>query len=149
VPKSSRSANPLNSARAYEELIYSLPDSFPSIQFSTLVLVHTSIDTARIEGDLHFANDVVLRALQFVDFREKTIRQYSYELYQRGEKIWWYDPWPHPQEKSLASTRPHHKHVGPGIKRNRVPAPGLSFERPNLPFLIREIEILLADSSLL
>jgi hypothetical protein len=45
-----------------------------------------------------------------------------------------------PNEPSLASTHPHHKHVPPNIKRNRIPAPGLSFVQPNLPFLIEEIE---------
>ena len=35
---------------------------------------------------------------------------------------------------------PHHKHVPPDIKHHRVPAPDLSFTRPNLPFLIKEIE---------
>jgi hypothetical protein len=121
-----------------------LPDAFPSIEFSTLTLVRTSADTARIEGDLHFPQETVLRVKQFVDFRERLIREYSYELYQRGEKVWWYDPWPHLHEKALASTHPHHKHIGPDIKHHRVPAPGLSFERPNLPALIREIENLLA-----
>ncbi len=38
------------------------------------------------------------------------------------------------------STHPHHKHVPPDIKHNRIPAPGLSFTQINLPFLIREIE---------
>lgn len=141
---SPRSANPLVSSDAYEEFIYSLPDVFPSIEFSTLVFVRTSIDTARIEGELHFSKDTILRVRQFVDFHDKLIRAYSYELYQRGSKVWWYDPWPHPREKSLASTHPHHKHVGQDIKHTRVPAPGISFERPNLPVLIREIESLLA-----
>jgi hypothetical protein len=37
-------------------------------------------------------------------------------------------------------THPHHKHVLPDIKHNRVPAPGISFEHPNLPTLIEAIE---------
>ncbi len=32
-----------------------------------------------------------------------------------------------------------YKHVPPNIKRNRIPAPGLSFAAPNLPFLIEEL----------
>jgi len=40
----------------------------------------------------------------------------------------------------LAGSHPHHKHVPPDIKHHRVPAPGLSFQVPNLPFLIREVE---------
>jgi hypothetical protein len=142
---SPRSANPLASSKAYEEFIYALPDSFPSIEFSTLVFVRTSIDTAQIEGELHFPTDTIQRVRQFVEFHDKLIRAYSYELYQRGKKIWWYDPWPHPQGKTLASTHPHHKHVGQDIKPTRVPAPGLSVGRPNLPVLIREIEELLSE----
>ena len=38
------------------------------------------------------------------------------------------------------STLPHHKHVPPDLKHHRVPAPHLSFDHPNLPFLIKEIE---------
>ena len=41
---------------------------------------------------------------------------------------------------SLADQFPHHKHIPPDIKHHRVPAPGLNFTEPNLPFLIREME---------
>jgi len=51
-----------------------------------------------------------------------------------------YDSQPHPADSALASTDPHHKHVPPDIKHHRVPAPGLSFNRPNLPLLVQEIE---------
>ena len=51
-----------------------------------------------------------------------------------------YDSQPHPDDFVLARTYPHHRHVPPNIKRNRIPAPGLSFTRPNLTFLIEEIE---------
>lgn len=46
----------------------------------------------------------------------------------------------HPDNLALASTHPHHKHVPPDIKHNRIPAPNLTFTAPNLPFLIEEIE---------
>ncbi len=47
-------------------------------------------------------------------------------------------------------THPHHKHIPPDIKHNRVPAPGLSFTQPNLPFLIEEIEReLLSDQTVI
>jgi len=68
------------------------------------------------------------------------IKSYSYEVYQNKEKKYWYDSWSHPQDKSLAVTDPHHKHILPDIKHNRIPAPELSFDRPNLPFLIEEIK---------
>jgi len=54
--------------------------------------------------------------------------------------LYWYDPQPHPDDPSLASTFPHHKHAPPQIRRNRTPAPGSSFEHPNLDFLVKEIE---------
>jgi hypothetical protein len=41
------------------------------------------------------------------------------------------------------TSHPHHKHVPPGVKHNRIPAPEMSFTRPNLPVLIRETEALL------
>ncbi len=48
-------------------------------------------------------------------------------------------------DPALQPTHPHHKHVPPDIRHDRIPAPGLSFAQPNLPFLINEIEALLAD----
>jgi hypothetical protein len=54
---------------------------------------------------------------------------------------------PHPHEPSLAATHPHHKHVQPNIKQNRIPAANMSFQQPNLPALIAEIEDLLAQQS--
>jgi predicted nucleic acid-binding protein len=44
------------------------------------------------------------------------------------------------------NTDPHHKHIPPDIKNHRLPAPELSFTRPNLPFLIQEIEQVLDRS---
>jgi hypothetical protein len=49
----------------------------------------------------------------------------------------------------LASTHPHHKHIPPDLKRNRIPAPDMSFEEPNLPTLIEEIEREIIPSFLL
>ncbi len=46
----------------------------------------------------------------------------------------------HPNDPTLASTHPHHKHIPPDIKYHRLPAPGLTFTAPNLPFLTGEIE---------
>jgi hypothetical protein len=68
------------------------------------------------------------------------ITSYGYEVYKEEERLYWYDDFPHPGDKSLAGTHPHHKHEPPDIKHNRIPAPDMSFERPNLPALVREIE---------
>lgn len=43
-------------------------------------------------------------------------------------------------EQLVYTLHPHHKHVPPDIKHHRIPAPGLSFDRPNIPRLIEEIE---------
>jgi hypothetical protein len=68
-------------------------------------------------------------------------------VYQGEERLYWYDDFPHPHDSALASTFPHHKHVPPDIKRNRTPAPALSFTSPNLLFLIREIEELMGQEN--
>ena len=96
-----------------------------------------------IEGQLTFDGGYVLSVWELLDLNARTIRSYSYELDRAGERVWWYDPTGHPEDASLAATHPHHKHVPPDIKHHRVPAPEISFTRPNLPFLIGEIEHLL------
>jgi hypothetical protein len=75
-----------------------------------------------------------------LDFEAGLITAYGYEVYQGEEKLYWYDDFPHPNDRTLAATFPHHKHIPPDIKHNRIPAPGLSFTQPNLPFLIGGIE---------
>jgi hypothetical protein len=64
---------------------------------------------------------------------------YCYEIWQADEKLYWYDSQPHPNEPSFQLNHSHHKHVQPNIKHNRIAAPSLSFNQPNLPFLIEEI----------
>jgi len=131
---------PLPDFQAYSTLIYSLPEHYASIQHSTLVLATIGRTLAKLEGQLTFTGNVVLDVWELVDFEMGRIRNYSYEIYRADEKIAWYDPFEHPHIPALASTYPHHKHVPPDIKRHRVPAPGISFEQPNLPALIEAIE---------
>ena len=126
--------------QTYGELIYSLQGNYPSIQRSTLVLATIGPTLAKLEGQLTFRRDVLLDVWELVDFEARRIRNYSYEVYRAGEKIAWYDPFEHPHLPELASTHPHHKHLPPDMKHHRVPAPGISFEQPNLPTLIEEIE---------
>ena len=71
--------------------------------------------------------------------------EYCRPSFPHKDKLYWYDSFPHPNDPGLASTDPHHKHVLPDIKRHRIPAPELSFTRPNLPFLTHEIEQLLGS----
>jgi len=57
--------------------------------------------------------------------------------------LYWYDSQPHPNDPTVQSTYPHHKHIPPNMKHDRIPAPEMSFNQPNLPMLIREIENLI------
>jgi hypothetical protein len=131
---------PLPDFKTYSEIVYSLQARYTSIQRSTLVLATIGATLAKLEGQITFTGDVVLDVWELVDFEARRIRNYSYEIYQAGEKIAWYDPFEHPRVPELASTYPHHKHILPDIKHHRVPAPEISFEQPNLPALIEKIE---------
>jgi hypothetical protein len=132
--------NPLASVADYETFIYGLPDAWPCIQMSTLVVVHTGPWTAVVKGEIHFKQGLVLRVLEVLDTHRRRIQRYGYELWQGTEELWWYDSWPHPNMPELASTQPHHNHIPPDIKQHRIPAPGLSFDAPNLALLIQEVE---------
>ena len=68
------------------------------------------------------------------------LTRYGYEVWHGDEKLYWYDSQPHPDDPTLATTFPHHKHIPPDIKHHRVTAPDHSFTDPNLPVLIAEIE---------
>ncbi len=87
-----------------------------------------------------FSNGIRLRIREELDFDAGLIASYGYEVYRGADRLFWYDDFPHPNDQNLASTFPHHKHVPPDIKHNRIPAPEMSFVRSNLAILIREIE---------
>ena len=139
-------SEPLRTIEDYELFLYSLSEQFPAIRRSTLVLARRGATLARVAGELSFDHGfrLVVRERLTYDRLPVVIDSYGYEIWCGEEKQYWYDSQPHPEELSLQSTHPHHKHVPPDMKRNRVPAPNMSFERPNLPELITEIEALLA-----
>ena len=125
----------------YEEFVYTLQQKYPSIVRSTLVIARRGSGVATLTGEVLLEDGHRLAVYEILtwDAGSLLIQRYSYEIWRGGEKLYWYDPQPHPNESSLESTHPHHKHVPPNIKHNRVPAPGLSFTEPNLPFLIEEL----------
>lgn len=100
--------------------------------------VHQTVGITR--GEVVFRSGHVLRVFEQIDFVAHLILKYSYELIYEGETQWWYDSMPHPNVPQLQSAHPHHQHVPPDIKHHRIPAPEMSFTRPNLPFLIEEVE---------
>lgn len=156
--------DPLSSPEAYQTFAYSLPDRYPTIQKSTLVYIALGRRFGRLEGMLFFHSGIALCVMELLNFELQSIAGYGYEVsqphldtnqadfpstnefckasYPQKDKLYWYDSFPHPHVPALAITHPHHKHVPPDIKHNRIPAPNISFTRPNLPFLIEEIAAL-------
>ncbi len=136
--------NPFRSAEDYELYVYSLIEKFTSIKRSTLTFIRLGSTLARVTGEIHFENDVRLVVRERVLYNRLPIVMdwYGYEVYRGEEKLYWYDSQPHPDNEELQSTHPHHKHIPPDIKHNRIPAANMSFVQPNLPALINEIETL-------
>jgi hypothetical protein len=140
--------NPFQSLREYEEYVYGLSHGSALIESSSLVVVRRGALRVIVHGELRLRGGYRLVIEEHLTLEHGPLRidRYGYEAYQGAEKRYWYDSQPHPHLPELAVTHPHHKHVPPDIKHNRIPAPGLSFTQPNLPFLIQEIEQLLQQA---
>ena len=141
--------NPFLSLRDYEIFVYTLPEQYAQIVVSsTLTVARRGRLFAELTGGLAFLNGYRLLIYKRLvwDTGSLRIEDYGYEVWIGAEQLYWYDSQPHPNDATLASTHPHHKHVPPDIKHHRIPAPGLSFTSPNLAFLIGEIETTLSSS---
>jgi len=140
-------SDPLRTPEDYELFIYTLKDQFPSIRHSTVTFVRKGTSLVRVNGELPFDCSIrlVVRGRLTFDCLPGSIDGYGYEVWQDKEKLYWYDPQPHPDDPSLQSNHPHHKHIPPNIKQNRIPAPKMSFNQANLPVLIQEIDALLKE----
>ena len=136
------SENPLKSIASYSRYVAELIDC-ANIEHSTVAIWSESPYTGIAEGDIFFSDGFRLRLREELDFEAGLITAYGYEVYRLGERLFWYDDFPHPNEKTLASTFPHHKHVPPDIKHNRIPADQMNFSKPNLSMLLREIHDLI------
>jgi hypothetical protein len=86
---------------------------------------------------------VSFEAWEELDFEVGRITSYGYEGYRGSERLYGYDDFPHPNDPTLISTVPHHRHVPPDIKHNRIPVLKIRFTRPDPGVVIREIEKLL------
>ena len=129
----------LNSLTDYSRFVTELFHR-PTVVSSTVTVWSDSPYTGIAEGEVFFSNGIRLRLRVELDFDAGLITSYGYEVYRGAERLYWYDDFPHPNDPNLVSTFPHHKHIPPDIKHNRIPAPEIRFNRPNLPVLIREIE---------
>jgi hypothetical protein len=114
--------NHFQSLRKYEDFIYDLPNLFPTIVYSTLVAARLSAKQARFNGEIVFADSYRLVVNERIDIADNflRIRHYGYEVWHGENKLYWYDSQAHPNDPTLASTHPHHKHVPPDIKHNRA-----------------------------
>ena len=137
--------NPLRTSEDYELFLYTITEQFSSVKSSNVVLIRRGSTLARIMGELYFEKEfrLVMRERILYNPPPAVIDGYGYEVWQGADKLYWYDSQPHSNVLDLASTHPHHKHIPPNIKRNRIPAQNMSFERANLPVLILEIEALI------
>ena len=138
-------SNPLRTSEDYELFLYTLTEQFPTVRRSTVALIRRGATLARVAGELCFDHDVRLVARERLVYHRLpvVIDWYGYEVWRGDEKLYWYDSQPHPHDPTLQSTHPHHKHIPPGAKHHRIPAPEMSFDQPNLPALIQEIETLI------
>lgn len=130
---------PLDDIAIYSTFVYALRERNPFVTHSTLTLVPIGATFAKLEGRIECRGGIHLEAWELVDFAAHRIRSYSYEVYRAGEKVCWYDAWEHPEIPALAATFPHHKHISPNLRDNRVPAPGISFESPNLDVVLEDV----------
>jgi hypothetical protein len=137
--------DPLRTPEDYELFLYTLAERFPSVRRSTVVFIRRGSTLARVAGELHFDQGIRLVVRERILYHRLpvVIDWYGYEVWQGKKKLYWYDSQPHPNDPALQSTHPHHKHIPPDLKYNRIPAPEMSFTQPNLPALIQEIETLI------
>ena len=106
--------NPLKSLEGYSRFVADLLNRL-TVECSTVAVWSESPYTGIVEGEVFFSNNIRLRIREELDFDAGLIAAYGYEVYQREERLYWYDDFPHPADPDLASTFPHHKHIGDRI----------------------------------
>ena len=98
-------SNPLRSLGDYSLFVSELL-ARPSVKHSTVAVWSESPYTGIAEGEVLFINGLRLRMREEVDFHAGLIVSYGYEVYRDGERLFWYDDFPHPRDQTLASTLP-------------------------------------------
>jgi hypothetical protein len=108
------SSSPLRSLAEYSRFVAELLDNL-RIERSTVRIWSDSPYTGIAEGEVFFRDGLRLRMREEIDFAAGLIASYGYEVHRGEERLYWYDDFPHPNDPSLASTFPHHKHIPPNI----------------------------------
>ncbi len=108
--------NLYQSLRDYEEFIYTLPQQFASIAHSTLVVVRRGARMVTVSGEIIFPEScrLVVKERLTSDAGPLVLTRYGYEVWRGGEKLYWYDSQPHPNDSTLAATDPHHPSASSG-----------------------------------
>lgn len=132
------SRNPLKSLADYSRFVAETLDH-PSVLRSTVRVWSDSPWTGIAEGEVFCNQGVRLRMREELDFASGLITAYGYEFYRHNERLFWYDDFPHPNDLRLASSFPHHKHIPPDMRHNRIPAPEIRFDAPNLSLLLKSL----------
>src|SRR5437660_1268815 len=101
----------LRTIEDYELFLYTLADRFPPVQRSTLTLIRRGASLARVAGEVYFPCGVRLVVRERILYHRlpAVMDWYGYEVWQREEKLFWYDSQPHPDDPKLQNTHPHHK----------------------------------------
>lgn len=141
--------NPLRTPEDYELFLYTLTEQFPVISRSTVTFIRIGATLARVAGEVYFKHGfrLIVRERILYDSLPAIIDWYGYEVWRGNQKLYWYDSQPHPDDSTLQSTHPHHKHIPPDTKQNRIPAPAMGFTYPNLSAVIEEIAKLILQVS--
>lgn len=129
----------------YVQLVFHLLSNRAAVASHTVAVYTVNCTVGITRGEVVFPSGHILRVFEQIDFVAHRIVKYSYELALGDDALWWCDSMPHPQVPELQSSHPHHKHIPPEIKHHRIPAPEMSFERPNLPGLLTQVEQIISS----
>jgi len=134
-------SNHLRTPEDYELFVYTIAEQYAGIIRSTVTFIRIGATLARTAGEIEFeeGSRLIVRERIVYDRLPALIDWYGYEIWKGTEELYWYDSQPHPDDLSLRSTDPHHKHIAPDMKHHRIPAPEMSFTSPNLPAIIAEM----------
>ncbi len=90
--------NPLRSIEDYELFLYALPNQFPAIRRSTVIITRRGRSLARVSGELYFDHGVriVVRERILYDRSPAVVDEYGYEVWRENDRLYWYDSQPHP-----------------------------------------------------
>lgn len=121
----------------YERFIYSLPDTYPSIRRSTLVVIRRGPAIAEVTGTVEFDDEIMLTVWEDLNFARGVIQGYSYAVGQGDERFYWYDPQPHPNDPNLGQHIPSSQAHSAQHQAQPCPRPWLEFRQPKLALFDR------------